>query len=1409
MAKSLPSFPPFDLSEDQTSIGQRWNKWVRKFENFLTAMNIADDARKKSMLLHYSGDDVYDVYETLTIAPQQITAAQGANPAVMETEYQAIVRALSAKFSPRKNVDFEIFTFRQEKQRQDETVDSFCTRLYHLATNCEFQNKEKEIKAQIVAGCISSDLRRRVLEEPTLNLEQVLNKARAIEAATDQADKIEGKSNETVNFVKRDTKGKQPKKPQNNSENLKKECSFCGGKFHAYLSECPARFHQCKNCKRLHHFETVCKSKQRTSANGPSKSENSYKTEAAKEQSKQDVRRLTCKTNEDSTDEEVAYQVKLRSSKLDDSSYEVEIDGATTLMMADSCATVTILDEETFKRLGSPKLGKTSIRVFGYGADKPLELLGQKEFVISYGTKFMTENAVIAKGNYGNILRKKTANHLGLIKMANAIKREDKQDPNEIEQLKQKYPNIFEGIGQLRNFKVKLHIDETAKPVANPHRRIPFHLRKAVEQELQLLEDLDIIEKVDGPTPWVSPVVITTKPHDPTKIRICVDMKEANKAIKRERHITPTLDDILTDLNGSTVFSKLDLNHGYHQLKLDRKSRFITTFSTHLGLRRYKRLFFGVNSAAEVFQNAICEALSNLEGVLNVSDDILIHGKSVEEHDKRLEAVFKRLEEIGLTLNENKICLRKSRVRFYGFIFSEKGIEADPQKIQAVVNLDSPKTTEEVRSFLGMANYVNRFIPEYATLTDPLRKLTKKNSEFLWTEQCEEAVKNIKERLVKKPILSYFDPNLSTEIVTDASPCGLGAILTQKKGNEIKVVAFASKALTPTEQRYSHLEKEALAIVWACQKFHLYIFGKPVSILTDHKPLVTIFNNGSTQKNPRLERWATKLSPYDAALDYITGTRNPADYMSRHPENVTNDSRASIMAEHQVNYISLKSVPKAMKLEDIAKATTADEILQQVMKSLQTGVWDKKKIPTYFKVKEQLAINSDHTILLFGNRICIPAKLQSQAVKLAHESHLGMNKMKELLRSKIWFPGMDSKVEEIVKKCHACQVCTKSSIREPVRVTSLPSEPWVNLSIDFYGLPTGEEALVIIDDYSRYPEVIPTKSTKAKTTIDILEALFARHGIPRIIRSDNGPPFSSTEFAQYLNSKGVIHRKVTPVWPAANGEAERFMRTLNKMVQTSTASSVNWKDALPGFLLNYRASPHSTTGVAPAKLLFNRNINTKIPDLVKQPEMEWNKEAKARDESRKKKMEDYANKRFKTQDAKIKIGDKVLLENRKPLKNKMEPVYEQKPLMVIKKKGSMVTAKRTDKTVTRNSSFFRPYISDPIEFEEEEPKVENDQQADLQPENGDNQEQPQVIDPVVQNLIPGNELPDIGHPDIEIPGNEPVIDDNQPDEHQEQQGQPETNQPIDAGQETPRRGERVRHRPERFAPYYTDWKDSD
>jgi hypothetical protein len=231
------------------------------------------------------------------------------------------------------------------------------------------------------------------------------------------------------------------------------------------------------------------------------------------------------------------------------------------------------------------------------------------------------------------------ASKLGLMHMTNAVSIQE--DTSNIFNVNTKFPRLFNGIGKLKDFSVKLHIDRSVKPVANTHRRIPLHLRVPVEKELKHLVEMNIIEPVDGPTPWVSPTVVTTKPHDNTKIRICVDVTEANKAIERERHVTPTLDDILSDLDGAVMFSPaLDLAHGYHQLELDEESRFIRTFSTHVGLWRYKRLFFGVNSAAEVFQNAIRQTLTGLDGAINVSDDILVWGKSTEEHDRRLNAVL-------------------------------------------------------------------------------------------------------------------------------------------------------------------------------------------------------------------------------------------------------------------------------------------------------------------------------------------------------------------------------------------------------------------------------------------------------------------------------------------------------------------------------------------------------------------------------------------------------------------------------------------------------------------------------------------------------------------------------------------------------------------------------------------------
>jgi hypothetical protein len=337
------------------------------------------------------------------------------------------------------------------------------------------------------------------------------------------------------------------------------------------------------------------------------------------------------------------------------------------------------------------------------------------------------------EGSGGSLLGCATAQELGLMKLClNVVSQEG---------ILEEFSYRFQGIGKLKDYTFKLHIDENVKPVAQPHRRIPFHIRKKVEEELQNLEDLDFIEKVEGPTPWVSPIVAAPKPKDPDKVRICVDMRQANKAILRERHVMPTVDDMINDLNGAKIFSKLDLNSGYHQLELAPESRYITTFSTHVGLRRYKRLNFGISSAAELFQVTIQQVIEGIEAARNLSDNIIVFGKTQQDHDRSLKRVLTRLRDKNITLNKKKCEFNKVSLEFYGFVFSKNGISADPAKVEAIKSAENPRNASEMRSYLGMVNYCSRFIPDFATVCKPLRNLTRKNQSWIWTKQHSNAMK--------------------------------------------------------------------------------------------------------------------------------------------------------------------------------------------------------------------------------------------------------------------------------------------------------------------------------------------------------------------------------------------------------------------------------------------------------------------------------------------------------------------------------------------------------------------------------------------------------------------------------------------------------------------------------------------
>ena len=358
-----------------------------------------------------------------------------------------------------------------------------------------------------------------------------------------------------------------------------------------------------------------------------------------------------------------------------------------------------------------------------------------------------------------------------------------------------------------------------------------------MEKELKRLEKLDIIETVEGPTPWISPIVVVPKKSG--EVRICVDMREANKAIKREKHLMPTIDDLIADLNGATHFSTLDLSSGYHQLELAPESCYVTTFSTHAGLRRYKCLPFGINAASEIFQESIREILTGLPGCKNISDDIIVFGEGQEEHDKNLRGVLQGLKENNLRLNKDKCEFSNTEIKFCGHIFSSSGLRPDPVKVEAIHKARPPQNPSEVKSLLGMAQYVSRFIPNYATITTPLRLLTREDTPWKWEQEEQRALDKLKEALIGDQVMSYFDPRKKTEIIVDASPAGLGGLPMQ----EGKVLSYASCALSGVESCYSQTEREMLAVVWGVEHFHLYVYGAQSSVIMDHKPLIGIFKN--------------------------------------------------------------------------------------------------------------------------------------------------------------------------------------------------------------------------------------------------------------------------------------------------------------------------------------------------------------------------------------------------------------------------------------------------------------------------------------------------------------------------------------------------------------------------------------
>lgn len=364
-----------------------------------------------------------------------------------------------------------------------------------------------------------------------------------------------------------------------------------------------------------------------------------------------------------------------------------------------------------------------------------------------------------------------------------------------------------------------------------------------------------------------------------------------------------------------------------------------------------------------------------------------------------------------------------------------------------------------------------------------------------------------------------------------------------------------------------------------------------------------------------------------------------------------------------------------MSLEEIKSASQADPEFDEVRKCLRTEEWPQSpEIRPFYNVRHELSVQD--TLLIRGTRIVMPRKLRQATLKLAHEGHQGVVKTKQLMREKVWWPGIDQEIESAIKQCIPCQVQRPKPPPEPLKMSTMPTEPWNVVYADLCGpFPTGESLLVLVDGCSRWPEVEIMVSTTTSALINRLEKIFALHGIPEKLTTDNGPQFTSEELKEFLVTNGIKHRRVTPYWPQANAEVERFNRSLEKSVCAAHAEGRPWKRELYKFLLNYRATPHLTTGVSPSQLLFGQTIRTKLPHLNTDEASNHLKAALQRDKRQKEKMKRYADKKCRAVPSAIQEGDKVLVKLMHR-QNKLSPAYDSKPFTVVQRKGSSVILQR-------------------------------------------------------------------------------------------------------------------------------------